>query len=97
MATLTTDGPPWHCDDFGDEPVGDRASPPAPLTRSPGPAAARKSARTSRRAADFLPFADRLAIGLIVFAAIGLLIGAQNASPSHSRELAPIIVTVPMR
>ena len=56
-----------------------------------------KAAGPSRRAAGVLPFVDRLAIGLTVFAAVGLLVGAQNANPSHSRELAPIIITVPMR
>ncbi len=100
METETTDGPPWLC--------ADPASAFAPAAgnpqraRSPQPASSQRSSRRGKASAprwvaEVLPFVDRLAISLTVFAAVGLLVGAQNASPSHSRELAPIIVTVPTR
>lgn len=96
METETTDRPPWLCADPASAFAPTAGTPPR--ARSVKPASSRRSKGPAPRwVADVLPFVDRLAISLTVFAAVGLLVGAQNASPSHSRELAPIIVTVPMR
>lgn len=85
METLTTDGPPWHGDDI------------IPAADKPGWPRHVRAQKAPSPATGILPVVDRLAIGLTLFAAIGLLVGAQSASPSHSRELAPIMVTVPLR
>ena len=101
MEARMADSPPWHCEDLAPVPAGKGP----PLVRASQPVRAPQRAGRSgggvvdapRGTLGLLAIADRLAIGLTLFAAIGLLVGGQGAGPSHVRDLAPIVITVPMR
>ena len=87
METLSTDGPPWHCDET------DPADTEGPIASAPKAAVTPRVAAVAKPksalAGPTLSRLDHFVIGLTLITAIGAIAGSDAGAPSHSYDLTP--------